>query len=73
MAPAITTSLRLPQELLDRADALIPLLGKHASAQASGSYVRSDILRLALIRGLESLETEHGGDKPSPPKPARKR
>jgi hypothetical protein len=64
------TSLRLPQGLLDRADALIPLL---ASASASGTHARSDILRLALSRGLELLEAEHGGGKPAPTKPARKR
>jgi predicted DNA-binding protein len=65
MAPALTTSLRLPQELLDRADALIPLLGKHASAQASGELVRSDVLRLALSRGLDALESEHPSAKSS--------
>jgi hypothetical protein len=58
MAPAITTSLRLARELLDRADALVPHLGAHGQALASGQVVRSDVLRIALVRGLESLEAE---------------
>jgi hypothetical protein len=73
MAPAITTSLRLSQELLDRADTLIPRLSGLAGAQASGELVRSDVLRIALVRGLESLEAEHGGGKSPPSKTARKR
>lgn len=73
MPPAITTSIRVQPELLERADALIPHLGKLAIAAASGELVRSDVLRIALIRGLEALEREHPLPASSPRKTARKR
>jgi hypothetical protein len=58
MGKATMTTLRLPMELLERADALIPALSHHATASASGELVRSDVLRLALLRGLTELERE---------------
>ncbi len=69
MPPAITTSIRVQQELLDRADALIPRLGSLAASSPSGSLVRSDVLRIAMVRGLEALEQAF----PAPVKLARKR
>jgi hypothetical protein len=68
MPPAITTSIRVQQELLDRADALIPHLDSLAKAMPSGSLVRSDVLRIAMVRGLEELEREF-----APGKSTRKR
>jgi predicted DNA-binding protein len=66
MPPAITTSIRVQPELLDRADALIPYLGKLATAAASGELVRSDVLRIALVKGLEDLERKFlAADKPA--------
>lgn len=74
MAPIITTSLRLQQVLLDRADALIPAVAALPSSQAHGSIVRSDVLRLALSRGLDELEREYGSNPPTkPPKVTKKR
>jgi len=65
--------LRVPQEVFDRADALIPALSHLASGRASGTLVRSEVLRLALLRGLEALEQEAlAGDDPGR-KRARKR
>jgi predicted DNA-binding protein len=52
------TSLRLPQELLDRADSLTAKLAHLATLTPSGQLVRSDVLRLALTRGLDALELE---------------
>jgi hypothetical protein len=74
MVPIITTSLRLQQVLLDRADALIPAVAALPSSQAQGSIVRSDVLRLALSRGLDELEREYGAASlKSPSKPTKKR
>lgn len=57
MSPATTTSIRLPEHMLARADALIGRLPKREQALASG-MVRSDVLRLALSMGLTVLERE---------------
>ena len=46
--------------LLDRADALVDRLPDLGQAHASGQVVRSDVLRVALLRGLASLEAEVG-------------
>jgi hypothetical protein len=48
-------ALRLPQSCLERADVLLHRVG------LPGIHIeRADIVRAALIRGLEILETEHG-------------
>jgi len=52
-------SLRLPVDLVDRADALLPVLERLPTYRAF-RLERSTVLRLALIRGLEELEREHG-------------
>lgn len=67
-------TLRLPQSLLDRADALLERLAREEEAVLLGRVSRSIVLRLAVLRGLESLEAEHGMPKaPSPPKKAPSR
>jgi len=58
-------SLRLADELLERADALALALSKDKSR--IGQATRSDVLRAALARGLEVIEGETGV------KPARQR
>lgn len=75
MSPAaVTTSIRLSQEILDRADALTTRLTSLARAAASGELVRSDVLRMAIVRGLDLLELEHGSDpQHTPRKPTKKR
>jgi hypothetical protein len=59
----IQTALRVPSDTLNRADKLIPFVDKAARECDIGGLVgqvrRSNILRLALIRGLEVLEAEH--------------
>ncbi len=73
MGKPTQTTLRLPQDVLDRADALIPALSHHASASVSGELARSDVLRLALLRGLAELEKETSPAGPPASKAARKR
>ncbi len=54
------TSLRLPKNLLDRAERLVGPLGALCKTAGQISATRSDVLRLALARGLTELEFEHG-------------
>lgn len=72
MTKATMTSLRLSQDLLDRADALIPTLAHLAGSSPSGELARSDVLRLALARGLAELERE-ASPKGAPAKKRRAR
>ena len=53
------TSLRLPAEYLTRADALINRLRRVPDYTAFAPFSRSKILRLAIAKGLETLEQEH--------------
>lgn len=52
-------ALRLPASVLERADALI----EHLSG-AGFAVTRSDALRVALLRGLTSLEQEQHRESP---------
>ena len=61
-------SLRLPEELLERAEALIPALDHLGAMSSTGAVTRSDVLRLALVRGLAELERAH----PPKRKPSRR-
>lgn len=54
-----------------RAEALVPKVAKLPGPKATGTVTRGDVLRLALLRGLDELEQETGkGAKPTP-SPAR--
>lgn len=54
-------NVRLPKDLCDRIDSLQPLLAEKPDIRLAGSGVtRSTVVRLALQRGLEALETELG-------------
>lgn len=55
--PMRQTAIRLPDEIHKRADALIPRLNK-LPAYRDRELNRSDVLRIALVRGLEILERE---------------
>lgn len=50
--------IRLPTEIVERLDALVPLL---ASDPKLGAWriTRSAVMRQALLRGLDLLETEY--------------
>jgi len=58
MAHDAAVNLRLPQALLDRAEALVPALEADVKLQAS-RVTRAVVIRLALARGLEALEAEY--------------
>jgi hypothetical protein len=53
------TALRLPADILRRADALIPALSRTPTFAALGRVTRSTVLKLALMHGLDALEQEH--------------
>lgn len=54
-------SVRVPPDLLKRADRLVAKLGRDARVTAIGAVSRSTIINLAIVRGLESLEAEYSG------------
>ena len=56
MSDSTIITLRLPQSLVDRADALIDALAQDEEALLLGRVSRSIVLRLAVLRGLETLE-----------------
>jgi hypothetical protein len=58
MSDATIITLRLPKSLVDRADALIDELAEDEEALLLGRVSRSIVLRLAVLRGLESLESQ---------------
>jgi hypothetical protein len=66
MNPAKTpTQLRLTQDLLERADALIEVMAADPEVRALGMPTRTAVLRLAIARGLRDLERQY-----QPPAPA---
>jgi hypothetical protein len=74
MSESSIITLRLPQALLDRADQLIDRLSRDEEAVLLGRVSRSIVLRLALLRGLEQLEGQHGvapAASPAPKKAAK--
>lgn len=56
--PVIT--IRVPAEWLRRADRLTRALSKLDDVRQFGPPTRSTVARLALLRGLVSLENEYG-------------
>ncbi len=66
MNPSKTpTQLRLTQDLLERADALIAVMAADPEVRALGMPTRTAVLRLAIARGLRDLERQY-----QPPAPA---
>ena len=51
-------NIRLPSHLAEQADRLIDYVKKTPAALIGGNVNRSSILRIAIQRGLESLEAE---------------
>ena len=74
MNPSKTpTQLRLTQDLLERADALIAVMAADPEVRALGMPTRTAVLRLAIARGLRDLERQY--QRPTPayalsPRPA---
>ena len=60
MKPVKTpTQLRLTQDLLERADALIAIMAADPEVRALGMPTRTAVLRLAIARGLQALERQY--------------
>jgi hypothetical protein len=60
MTPVNTpTQLRLTQDLLERADALITIMAADPEVRALGMPTRTAVLRLAIARGLQDLERQY--------------
>ena len=59
------TQLRLTQDLLERADALIEVMAADPEVRALGMPTRTAVLRLAIARGLRDLERQY--QRPTPP------
>lgn len=75
MADSSIVTLRLPKSLLQRADALIPTLRSNSDIFVVGRLSRSVVLRLAVLKGLESMEEEtpvRTSTKASPKKRAKR-
>ena len=53
------TQLRLTQDLLERADALIAIMAADPEVRALGMPTRTAVLRLAIARGLRDLERQY--------------
>lgn len=66
-----TVTLRLPEELLDEARALVPIIGA-AGDLAATRVTLSTVIRLALIRGLAALQEEFGNTDGAAIKKSRK-
>ena len=49
---------RLPEDMLQRIDALVPRLARRPELAAWGRTSRAAVLRLLLLKGLEQLEKE---------------
>lgn len=75
MSDSTIITLRLPQSLVDRADALIDALAQDEEALLLGRVSRSIVLRLAVLRGLETLEgqvSERAESRTSKKQPVRR-
>ena len=53
------TQLRLTQDLLERADALIAVMAADPEVRALGMPTRTAVLRLAIARSLRDLERQY--------------
>ncbi len=65
--PMQSVTLRLPAALVDRAEALVPRVGRLPELATLPSVTRSDVYRVALLRGLAALETTVGGEQATLP------
>jgi len=52
-------SIRVPREVLRRAEGLRPRIARDRSVAMLGKVTQSTVLKLALLRGLDALEAEY--------------
>jgi hypothetical protein len=57
-------SLRVPEPVAERLEALVPYLAEDATIAALGIVSTSTAARLAVGRGIEALEEEYGVRRP---------
>lgn len=62
--PQTPINLRLPEAMVTRADALVPRVSAASELATAMTITRSDVLRLAILRGLEALEGELAEGRP---------
>ena len=65
MTAAKVLPIRVAPVIIDRLDALVPKAGadpRRLAEGRAGDLSRSDVARMALVRGLEALEKEYGID-----------
>jgi hypothetical protein len=55
-------AVKLPAELVERADLLVPVFKEVPEMRVWSRVTRTALIRLALLRGLESLEAEFIAD-----------
>ena len=63
MAERPLESVRLPADLMARAEALLPLMEKDPELSSFGRVNKSSVVRLALHRGLLNLEEQYNKGK----------
>jgi hypothetical protein len=61
MNETISLNVAIPEDLLLRVAALVPLLQRDPNIPAGGKVTFTSALSLALERGLVTLEAEHFG------------
>ena len=54
-------TIRMPESIADRVEALIPAVGRDPNIVALGGSSLATVLRLVVARGVEVLEGEFGG------------
>jgi len=63
MPRTVLTPLRLPPDLVEWADRLVPQVANDPKVAAVGRVTRSAVLRMALVKGLESMEWQYAPKK----------
>lgn len=67
MPNEVQVSIRLPRELVARADTIASTMSKLAEYEMIG-VTKATVLRLAIVRGLQVLEGQYSKTKSEPKK-----
>lgn len=70
MRRTVLTPIRLPTELIDKAEEMLPRVAPDPEVAAVGRVTRTSVLRMALANGLKTMEWKYG-PKSEPPKRRR--
>ncbi len=63
MSRTVRTPLRLPPELIELAEKMLPFVAADPQVAAVGRVTRSSVLRLAMAKGLESMQWKYAPKK----------